>query len=117
MTVFVIQDQNHVNPRTGQLEAKFDFTPAEQFGKLVYALKPSASPFDLEPVLAQLHKVLRGFCDNDYLLLTGNPVLIGLAVAIASDYNGGDINMLQWSGTKRQYIRIAAKNIYADEEN
>lgn len=113
-TVFIVQDQKWVDPKTGQLKGKFDFTPAESFGKLEYLLKPSASPFDLPPVIRALKDRLLGIRPDDYLLLTGNPALIGLAVAIAADYLDGNLKMLQWSGAKRQYIPIFAEDVFPD---
>lgn len=111
MTVYVVQDQKQVD-KDGQLRSKFDFEPARQFGEIEFVLKPSASPFDLEPVMQRLHQVLSEFTSEDYLLLTGNPCLLGLAVAVAADYNDGNVNMLQWSGAKRCYIPVRAEGVF-----
>lgn len=112
MTVWVVQDQKQVDYRSGQLRSKFDFTPAQEYGEVDFLLQPGASPFDLPPVLARLHTRLAGFTDADYLLLTGNPVLIGLAVAVAAARNKGKVKMLQWSGTKKRYISVSAIDIF-----
>lgn len=116
-TVYIIQDQKWVDPETNQLRSKFNFEPAEKYGELEFLLKPSASPFDLEPVLKKLHSTLFNFTDNDFLLLTGNPVLMGLAVAIAADYNQGNVNMLQWSGAKQTYVPVLAQNIFEEKSS
>lgn len=116
MAVYIIQDQKWVDPKTGQLRPKFDFEPAREHGELVYVLKPSASPFDLEPVLKRLHQALADFGDDDFLLLTGNPVLLGLAVAVAADYNEGRVAMLQWSGAKGTYIPVRAEGIFPEAQ-
>lgn len=116
MTVYIIQDQKHVD-KNSQLKPKFDFEPAREFGKLEFLLKPSASPFDLKPVLKRLHQVLTNFTDGDFLLLTGNPVLLGLAVAIAADYNEGNVALLQWSGAKRTYIPVYGKDIFLPQSD
>jgi hypothetical protein len=113
MTVYVIQNQKKIDD-DGRLKEKFDFTPATKYGELKEVISSSMSPFDLTPVLTRLHEVLSGYKTGDYLLLTGNPVFIGLAVAIAADYNGGDVSLLQWSGIKRAYVPINAKNVYND---
>lgn len=113
MTVFIIQDQKHVDPKQdNQLVSKFDFSAAKKFGKLFWLLKPSSSPFSLEPVLEKLHHDLINYTDEDFLLLVGSPVLIGCAVAIAADYNNGNVNLLQWSGAKRDYIPVKVTNLY-----
>lgn len=114
MTVYVIQDTKWVDPKDGQLKPKFDFSPAAEFGQLSFLLGSNASPFNLAPVLPELQERLKGFSDDDYLLLVGSPVLLGLAVAIAADYNDGNVKMLQWSGVKRCYIPINAQGVFAD---
>lgn len=110
--VFLIQDTKWVDPKDGQLKSKFDYTAASQYGELVELLWPGASPFDLEPVMPALVRGLFHYTPVDYLLLVGSPVLIGLAVALAADFGGGSVSMLQWSGAKRQYIPVFARNIF-----
>jgi hypothetical protein len=40
------------------------------------------------------------------LLLIGNPILIGCAVAIAARANAGRVKLLQWSGTDQRYVTV-----------
>lgn len=110
--VFLVQNTKWVDPKDGQLKNKFDFTAALQFGSIRELLEPTASPFDLPPVIRKLQAGLRDYTPQDYLLLVGSPVLIGLAVAIAADYSSGHVAMLQWSGAKRQYIPARAFEIF-----
>jgi hypothetical protein len=42
----------------------------------------------------------------------GSPVLIGLAVAVAAEYNNGNVGMLQWSGEKRSYFPARAFDVF-----
>lgn len=114
MTVYVVQNALHKDPRTGQLVPKFDYSPAEQFGEIVYLLNDQARPFILQPIIAELHEKLRDFSDSDYLLLTGNPTLLGLCFAIAADYNDGCIKVLQWHGRSGSYTAIEARNVFPD---
>lgn len=109
--VFIVQNTMHVNT-SGVLVPKFDFTAAKQFGELVELLDSSASPFDLPPVITNLWRKLEDYSNRDYLLLVGSPVLIGLAVAVAADYNGGTVSMLQWSGARRAYIPSRALDLF-----
>ena len=104
--VYVVQDQKQRDRVTGDLRSKFNFSDAERFGKIEYLLRQGASPFELNPVIRQLHEVLSGYRGEDWLLLTGNPVLIGLSVAIASHYSGGRLRLLQWSGSQGAYIPV-----------
>lgn len=111
MTVYVVQDQKWVDGDSGELRSKFDFTPARRFGELEFLLRPSASPFNMEPVIEELHKRLSGYDgENDYLLLVGNPAIIGVAVAIAADYSG-TVRLLQWSGARREYLPITIPDL------
>lgn len=113
MTVFVVQDQKWIDPTDGQLKSKFDFTSALQFGELEYLLEPRTTPYNLEVPLGLMHNKLATYNPTlDYLLLVGNPVLIGLAVAVAADAGEGDVSLLQWSGAKRCYIPIQASGIF-----
>lgn len=114
MTVYVVQNALHKDHRTGDLVPKFDYGPAEQFGEVQFLLNDNARPFILAPIIQELHEKLASFSDDDYLLLTGNPTLLGLAFAIAADYNDGNIKVLQWHGRSGTYTAIEARNVFAD---
>lgn len=110
MTVFVIQQQMRLDSVTGNLVPRFtSIDKALRFGKIEFLLSPSASPFAPALVLGDLHEKLRNFNDKDCLLLIGNPVLIGMATAIAGHYNQGRVRFLQWSGRHSEYTEVVAK--------
>ena len=113
MTVYVVQKSLHRDGR-GELVPKFDLTPAERFGEIRFLLNDQARPFVLAPIIAELHEKLAGFGNDDYLLLTGNPVLLGLAFAIAADFNEGRVRVLQWHGKSGSYTPIEAMGVFAD---
>jgi hypothetical protein len=98
--VFLVQRPLRKNRDTGQLEEAFPNLDelASHYGTLVELLRPSAAPFNPDPVIKELHQKLADYCDDDYLLLAGNPMLIGMTVAIAADYNDGRVHCLQYSG-------------------
>ena len=106
--VYIVQDQQRMSRHTGRLERKFDFSSAERFGRLVSLLSPTAKPFQPQSVIPDLREKLRGFSDEDFLLLVGSPVLIGFAVAVAADVNEGRVRLLQWSGERGEYTPISA---------
>jgi hypothetical protein len=114
MTVYVVQNSLHRDGR-GELVPKFDYGPAEEFGELVFLLNDSARPFVLAPIIAELHEKLRDFGPEDHLLLTGNPTLLGIALAIAADFNDGCVRVLQWHGKSSTYIPIEARHIFAEQ--
>lgn len=110
--VYVVQNQHRWDRLENKFVPKFDFEPAGEYGELVDLLSPTAAPFRTETIIAELHDKLANFSDDDHLLLVGNPVLIGISLAIASDYNNGNIKVLQWSGKDRKYLPIEVKNLY-----
>lgn len=102
--VYIVQQGSMRNPKTGE-KTPFDFTPAGDYGDIVFLLSPTASPSGPESICRELNDKLRDFTDQDFLVLTGNPALIGWSVAIASQYCKR-VNLLQWSGRARRYIWI-----------
>ena len=110
MTVFVVQKQMRFDEGTGELVPRFKtIDKAERFGSLEYLLSPSAHPFNPSNIIGDLHEKLKNFGDEDYLLLIGNPALIGMATAVASHYNNGKLKVLQWSGRQGDYAEISVR--------
>lgn len=112
--VFVVQKTMRWDRDKGDLVPKFDVSPASEYGTVDYLLSPTASPFRPQALLGELHDKLKTFGPDDHLLLIGNPVLIGMAVAIAADYTYGEVNVLQWSGKAGKYLPIAISGLFAD---
>ena len=73
MTVYILQEMGK------------NFRSAEKYGDLKVIL-PNNRNIILSsgPVAHRLRKELSTFCDDDYLLLIGDPAIIALAGAIAS---------------------------------
>jgi hypothetical protein len=111
MSVYCVQMQHRFDTVTERLVPKYDLSAAADYGDIQYLLSPTASPFRPDSVLADLHHKLAEFGDDDYLLLMGNPCLIGMAVAVAAGYNEGNVKMLQWSGKDQRYIAVDAEGI------
>lgn len=109
MTVFIVQDTRRYDRTTGEYVSVHDVTPAREYGELHYLLSPTAAPWSTETIIADLYRELDDFGDEDFLLMIGNPALIGLATAVAADINGGKIKFLQWHGKDRKYYPVDAK--------
>lgn len=110
MRVYVVQEQFRYDADLGKVVPRFSsINKAEKFGELVFLLGPHAHPFDPDVVTGELHLKLSEFTDKDYLLLVGNPVLIGMATAVAAKYSGGGINFLQWSAKDESYSAISSR--------
>jgi hypothetical protein len=74
--------------------------------------------FSTAPVIRRLRRKLMNFGDSDFLLLTGDPVAIGLVCSIASFNNGGRFTTLKWDRREKLYIPIkldATENGESDE--
>lgn len=115
-TVYVVQKQYKFDRDSQEYVAKFDLSAAEGFGQFKYLLSPNATPWRMHEVIPELHAGLSDYTEDDYLLLIGNPILIGCASAIAADYSGGAVRFLQWSGRDRAYIPVYAE-IFSQDEN
>ncbi len=107
--VFVVQQMTWRDKKTGKVEDKYDYSPAEMFGDLQFLVGPGAKPFDPEPIIVELRDKLFDFSDDDFLLLVGNPTIIGWATAIAADLNEGRLKTLQWHGKEQRYIMIKSQ--------
>lgn len=65
--------------------------------------REEATMLNIPTILAKLQYGLRHFTARDFLLLSGSPVSIGLAFAIAAEKTGGQFNILKWDNQERQY--------------
>lgn len=84
-----------------------DISGAMKFGQMQVLLPSNTQiAFSTAPVVRRLKRKLREFTDNDYLLLTGDPVAIGLVCAIAAAYNSGRYTALKWDRRERLYIPV-----------
>ena len=55
-------------------------------------------------VIQTLRKKLQEYKKDDYLLLTGDPAIIGVACSIVSDITNGKINLLKWDKQERKLL-------------
>ena len=81
-------------------------------GKFIFLL-PELSQiiFSPGPLIFKLRKGLKDFTTDDYLLLTGDPAIIGVACSIVSDMTNGRYNLLKWDKQERKYYPIEI-NLY-----
>lgn len=106
MTVYAVQSPRQRDRNTGEMVPRFDLTPAEVHGEVVELLSPTAKPFNPEPIIDELYVKLEHFCDTDAIICIGNPILIALAVHVASDINNGRVRLLQWHGVRQEYVPV-----------
>ena len=67
--------------------------------------------FSPGPLIYKLRKGLKDFTSDDYLLLTGDPAIIGVTCSIVSDMTNGRYNLLKWDKQERKYYPIEI-NLY-----
>jgi hypothetical protein len=108
--VFAVQNQMRRDTQTGELVPKFPLMRGEaaRYGELEFLLSPGAAPWTPSVIPEMRQKLASYDADRDWLLLVGNPALIGYAVALASRASGGRLRLLQWSGRgdEKKYIPI-----------
>ena len=107
-TVYVIQEI--AGTRAGN--PKINIMGASQYGNFVFLLPEfSQMIFSPGPLIYKLRQGLKNFKSHDYLLLTGDPAIIGVACSIVSDMTSGTYNLLKWDKQERKYYPIEI-NLY-----
>jgi len=101
--VYVVQ----AVPGTKEGAPKINIVGAQEFGQINVLLEEDKQiMFSPAPIVRRLKKLLKDFSDEDYLLLTGDPAIIGVACSIVSDINNGKYKLLKWDRQERQYYPI-----------
>lgn len=83
---------------SGKVETQ-DLSDALRFGTLRYLiLGKDVRAFSMpgQPMVSHMRHALREFGDDDHLLCVGDPVAIGIAVAVAGQTNCGKVKILKW---------------------
>ena len=95
---------------------KINIMGASQYGQFKFLLPEfSQMIFSPGPLIYKLRQGLINFKKKDYLLLTGDPAIIGVACSIVSDITGGKYNLLKWDKQERKYYPIEI-NLYEKGE-
>ena len=107
-TVYVIQEI--AGTRAGN--PKINIMGAANYGRFKFLLPEfSQIIFSPGPLIYKLRQGLKEYKSKDYLLLTGDPAIIGVACSIVSDITGGKFNLLKWDKQERKYYPIEI-NLY-----
>jgi hypothetical protein len=110
--VFAVQQPTGRDRDTGAIRPTMDLTPATEFGELRFILRDYHHPFrDPTGTAAEVRRVLEveDFGPTDWLLLVGNPSLIGIVAAQASVITGGRLRLLQWDRPRHRYRPLEAQ--------
>ena len=107
-TVYVVQEI----PGTKAGNPKINILGAAEYGVFKFLLPEfSQIIFSPGPLIFKLRNLLKNYRPSDYLLLTGDPAIIGVACSIVSDMTNGKYNLLKWDKQERQYYPIEI-NLY-----
>jgi len=101
--VYVIQEI--AGTREGK--PKINILGAAEYGTFKFLLPElSQMIFSPGPLIFKLRKALKDYTTEDFLLLTGDPAIIGVACSIVSDITSGKFNLLKWDKQERKYYPI-----------
>jgi hypothetical protein len=101
--VYVLQEI----PGTKVGMPKINIIGATQYGQLKVLL-PENSQIILSPsyVISTLKTKLKDYKLKDFLLLTGDPLIIGIACSIVSGMTNGKYKSLKWDRQERRYYSV-----------
>ena len=86
---------------------KINILGAAEYGTFKFLLPElSQMIFSPGPLIFKLRKGLKDYTHEDFLLLTGDPAIIGVACSIVSDITSGKFNLLKWDKQERKYYPI-----------
>jgi len=86
---------------------KINILGAAEYGTFKFLLPElSQMIFSPGPLIFKLRKGLRDYTTEDFLLLTGDPAIIGVACSIVADMTSGKFNLLKWDKQERKYYPI-----------
>ena len=101
--VYVIQEI----AGTKEGRPKINILGAGEYGTFKFLLPElSQMIFSPGPLIFKLRKGLKDYTNEDFLLLTGDPAIIGVACSIVSDITSGKFNLLKWDKQERKYYPI-----------
>ena len=106
--VYVLQEL----PGTRIGRPKLNIMGASKYGKLKVLLREDTqiilSP---GPIIFELRRLLKNYNSEDYLLLTGDPAIIGVACSIVAEKTNGKFNLLKWDRQEKVYYPLEI-NLY-----
>ena len=101
--IYVLQEL----PGTKAGAPKINIMSASKYGKFKFLLPEfSQIIFSPGPLIFKLRSLLKDYTIKDYLLLTGDPAIIGVACSIVSDMTNGKYSLLKWDKQDRIYYPI-----------
>lgn len=92
-----------------------DVSEAFEYGSLQVVIpaemQVTANAEKKERAIMMIEDALADFNDNDYLLLSGDPVCIGICFTVAALNNKGNVKALKWDRIEERYFPV---NVHID---
>ena len=86
---------------------KINILGAAEYGTFKFLLPElSQMIFSPGPLIFKFRKGLKDYNTEDFLLLTGDPAIIGVACSFVADMTNGKFNLLKWDKQERKYYPI-----------
>jgi len=101
--VVYIPQEPRKRDEDGEWKPLYDLSPALRFGTLKMLLPHGPLLLDTSTVMKSLREKLKDFCDNDYIMLIGDPAAIASTIMVASDINDGLVNVLRYDRAEKRY--------------
>ncbi len=80
-----------------QQQPGFNMEPALKFGDLKSIFPPGIqADFDTDQFVNMARDKLKNVTKDDFLVMTGDPVLMGISFSVFSENNDGYVNCLKW---------------------
>ena len=103
--VYVVQ--NVMRKQSDGTIRSLDYSKAERFGEVIFLFDGQKQVvMSPQPTIRKLKSVLKDLKDHDYLLLVGDPALIGLTTSVVSYILNGRYNMLKYDRLEKDYFPI-----------
>jgi len=86
---------------------KIDITPSLKYGEIkIIFPRLKQMQFSPGPMVMEIKNSLKNFTTDDYLLLYGDPAIIGVVCAVASEITNGKFKLLKFDRRQFSYYPI-----------
>jgi|SRR6056300_131005 hypothetical protein len=86
---------------------KYNIMGARKYGEIEIMFRALEQiMFSPGPFIFSIRQKLKNFTEHDYLLLNGDPAIIGVTCAIASEMTNGKFKLLKWDRQEKTYYPI-----------
>ena len=86
---------------------KINIIGASHYGKFKFLLPEFSQMIHSPgPLVMKIRTLLKNYTEDDYLLLSGDPAIIGVVCSIVADITNGKYKLLKWDRQEKTYYPI-----------